>query len=172
MRLEKNNIIIRQALTDDYAILCKWWNDGKVMAHAGFPNGLGTTVEDIASNLSNDSKYTRMRLIIELNNEAIGEMNYRITDLKTAQIGIKICDFSRQEKGIGTICLNMLIDYLFEDIKVDKIVLDTNLKNRRAQHVYEKVGFVKTGESINSWVDQLGEKQSFVLYELKKDWRV
>ena len=47
-----------------------------------------------------------------------------------------------------------------------KIVLDTNLKNTRAQHVYEKLGFRKLGVRANSWVDQLGQPQSAVDYAL------
>jgi len=44
--------------------------------------------------------------------------------------------------------------------------LDTNLKNTRAQHVYEKLGFRKVRTRINAWKDQLGELQSAVDYEL------
>lgn len=38
-----NNICIRNATSDDAETLCIWWNDGSVMAHAGFPNGLYAT---------------------------------------------------------------------------------------------------------------------------------
>ncbi len=44
--------------------LAKWWNDGKVMAHAGFPNGLGTTATEIEKQIVNDSDETRRRLMI------------------------------------------------------------------------------------------------------------
>ena len=45
-------------------------------------------------------------------------------------------------------------------------VLDTNLKNKRAQHVYERLGFTKLRVNENAWTDQLGEWQSSVDYEL------
>ena len=35
---------IRNAVPADCRRLADWWNDGAVMAHAGFPNGLGTTL--------------------------------------------------------------------------------------------------------------------------------
>ncbi len=41
------NLTIRQAEVTDAKQLAAWWNDGAVMAHAGFPNGLGTTEEEI-----------------------------------------------------------------------------------------------------------------------------
>ena len=41
MRIQKDNILIRTATVDDAVQLNKWWNDGRVMEHAGFPYGLG-----------------------------------------------------------------------------------------------------------------------------------
>jgi hypothetical protein len=32
---------IRNAYARDAKILSEWWNNGEVMAHAGFPDGLG-----------------------------------------------------------------------------------------------------------------------------------
>lgn len=46
----------------------------------------------------------------------------------TAEIGIKICDFSKQNKGYGKILLSMLIFSLFNDMGYNKIILDTNVK--------------------------------------------
>ena len=59
----------------------------------------------------------------------------------------------------------MLIRYLF-DCGFEKIVLDTNLQNVRAQHVYESLGFQKLRINTDSWTDQLGQTQSSVDYEL------
>ena len=50
-----------------------------------------------------------------------------------------------------------------------KIILDTNLNNTRAQHVYEKLGFKKVRVKNNSWKNQLGEWQSSVDYELVEE---
>ena len=60
----------------------------------------------------------------------------------------------------------MLISFLFHDLEYQKIILDTNLNNKRAQHVYEELGFKKLQVHINSWKNQLGELQSSVDYEL------
>ena len=62
----------------------------------------------------------------------------------------------------------MLISCLFEN-GFRKIVLDTNLNNLRAQHVYESLGFRKLRINYDSWTDQLGQKQSSVDYELTEN---
>jgi len=158
---------IRNATVQDAKILREWWNDGKVMAHAGFPNGLGISEREIIESLEKDDSSHR-RLIIEFDNEPIGEMSYGTPQEKTAEIGIKICDADQQNKGHGTEYLKMLMKYIFMTMEYDKIILDTNLKNERAQYVYERLGFRKTGVNFDSWQDQLGEFQSSVEYEMTR----
>ncbi len=167
MLIENKELKIRNAEESDAGILAEWWNDGKVMAHAGFPNGLGTTTKEVAAKIRTDSDNTGRRLIIELDGLHIGEMSYRRTDGNSAEIGIKICDFSKQEKGYGKRLLSMLIKELFK-MDFEVIKLDTNLNNKRAQHVYEELGFKKLRINIDAWTDQLGVPQSTVDYELRK----
>ena len=168
MLIEKNGVRIRNAEAADCEQLAAWWNDGRVMAHAGFPLGLHTTAEEIRRQIVRDSDDTRRRLIIEYRSRAIGEMNYTNQGNQTAEIGVKICEPAYQEKGLGRVLLSLLIGRLF-DTGYAKIILDTNLKNTRAQHVYELLGFRKLRVNENAWTDQLGQAQSSVDYELTPD---
>lgn len=167
MYIKNDNLVLRHATTDDVQTLCNWWSDGKVMAHAGFPNGIHTDANELTDKIKNETDSSR-RLIIEIDSLKVGEMSYRIED-RVAEIGVKICDFSYQEKGYGTKILKMLIGYLFTEMNVQKIILDTNLGNTRAQHVYENIGFRKVAVRMNSWKNQLGVLQSAVDYELTKE---
>ena len=159
VKIQCENLIIRQAQIADAKQLAAWWNDGAVMAHAGFPNGLGTTegkvIEELGSGL----------MVIEESGRLIGECNYRNAADGVAEIGIKICETDCQNRGVGRKVLSMLIGWLFRN-GYSKIILDTNLRNTRAQHVYESLGFRKVRTNIDSWKDQLGRLQSSVDYEL------
>ncbi len=167
MYIEEDGLVIRNAVLQDAVILCNWWNDGRIMAHAGFPRGLGTTVQEIEEKLSKDDDYNR-RLIIEVNGMPSGEMCYRTVGNGIAEIGIKICDFTMQEKGYGTKLLHMLIKFLFNEMDYGLIKLDTNINNKRAQHVYEKLGFCRAGLRKDAWKDQMGVLQTAVDYELAR----
>lgn len=123
-----HDISIRNAEKKDCNQLAIWWNDGKVMEHAGFPNGLGTSAAEIEKQIANDDDKTKRRLIVEYKGTLIEELFNRGANL---------------------------------------IFLDTNLKNTRAQHVYEMLGFRKVSVNIDSWKNQLGELQSSVNYELE-----
>ena len=167
MLLKNDGLVVRHATTDDAQILCDWWSNGKVMAHAGFPNGVHTDVNELMDKIKNENDTSR-RLIIEIDSNTVGEMSY-VTKDDVSGIGIKICDSFYQEKSYGTKALKMLISYLFNEMKVQKIILDTNLNNTRAQHVYERIGFRKVAVHIDSWKNQIGVLQSSVDYELTKE---
>ncbi|MBK1809960.1 GNAT family N-acetyltransferase [Clostridium sp. YIM B02505] len=167
MHLKNDNLVLRYATVDDVKVLCDWWSDGKVMAHAGFPNGIYTDADKLAERIKDENSSSRI-LIIEIDCNKVGEMNYEVQN-NIATIGIKICDFAYQGKGYGTKALSMLIEFLFKDMKAEKVVLDTNLNNKRAQHVYEKIGFRKIAIRNNCWRDELGILQSAVDYELEKE---
>ena len=159
MLVQYNDLTVRPALPSDAPQLVRWWNDGAVMAHAGFPLGLGTTVEREIPRLRSGN-----RLMLEYQDRPIGEMNWRDVG-GAAEIGIKICEAPMQERGLGRIALSLLCAELFR-MGFPKIVLDTNLNNTRAQHVYETLGFQKVAVRRDSWRDQLGNLQSAVDYEL------
>lgn len=169
MNLRHQNILIRSANENDAPLLCKWWNDGSVMAHAGYPNGLGIEEDNIRKKIASETDDTCRRHIIMLNDEPIGEMNYRQLNETTCEIGIKICEAIHQNKGWGKQILSLFIQGLFHKRGYTKILLDTNLNNKRAQHVYETLGFKKLRINVNSWTDQLGIPQSSVDYELTEE---
>lgn len=164
MKLRYENLTIRQAEAADARQLSTWWNDGAVMAQVGFPNGLGITEEKVIARLSNDL------MVIEEGGRLIGECDYRNVSDGIAEIDIKICEIDCQNRGLGRKALSMLIGWLFQK-GYSKIVLDTDLENKRAQHVYESLGFRKVRTNLNSWKNQLGQLRSSVGYELmEKDF--
>lgn len=166
MLLQNGPLTIRPCRAQDARQLCLWWNDGAVMSHAGFPNGIGAVPEIEARRNDEQNPAVSLRHMIEYDNRPIGEMNYRFVQPDVCEIGIKICESSMQDRGLGKIALSMFIDGLFSQLHCKKVILDTNLKNERAQHVYERLGFAKLRVNIDSWTDQLGVPQSSVDYEL------
>lgn len=69
------------------------WNDGKIMEHAGFPNGLGESLEDTIENIKSWGGELGQLCIIEIDGKPIGELSYSIEG-DTAYPGWKICDFN------------------------------------------------------------------------------
>lgn len=180
MKIKKDNLLLRSATIDDARILNKWWNDGTVMAHAGFPHGTGESLEYTENLVKQNETLLSQRLIIEIDDKRVGEMMFGLyTDdeahERVSEMGIKICEPEYQNHGYGTTLLKMLITYLFTDaelnskFKIDKIVLDTNTNNKRAQKVYEqKLGFRTLGTEP-SWVDENGVQQYQIMYDMTRE---
>lgn len=168
MELRRDELCIRSVREGDAEMLCAWWNDGAVMAHAGFPNGLGITPERVREQIRAESDDTVRRFILEIRGVSAGEMSYRHRG-DAADIGIKICVPQLREHGYGRRLLTMLLTMLFDEKGYQRVVLDTNLKNRRAQHVYELLGFRRMRIEYGGFIDQLGEKQDVVYYELTRE---
>ena len=166
MFLKNGLITIRNAAADDAEQLAAWWNDGAVMAHAGWPLGLGTTPGRVREQIAEESDETTRRHIIEYDGVPIGEMNYRDLGGNRCEMGIKICVADMRDRGLGKVILSMFIEGLFRERGYETVCLDTNLNNLRAQHVYEELGFRKLRVCRDSFRDQLGAWQSSVDYEL------
>ena len=107
--------------------------------------------------------------MMEYDHHPIGECYYREIDKSTARIGIRICDFSLHNKGMGKIILSMLISHLFYELGYEYVIVITNLNNLRAQHVYETLGFQKIRIDENCEINQLGKPQSMVVYKMTCD---
>ena len=167
MVIKYENLTIRSAEAADAEQLCAWWNDGRIMAQFCMPNGANCTPEQVRKRIVDNQDEARGLYIIELDGKPIGEMSYRnfcypegiiVHDGKpiseadyrnmdgAVEPGIKICDFSARDKGYGAKLLTVFIDALFRYYGYESVILDTDLKNERAQHVYEnKLGFRRLG---------------------------
>ncbi|OHE42266.1 MAG: hypothetical protein A2Y16_01755, partial [Tenericutes bacterium GWF2_57_13] len=138
--------------------------------HAGYPDGIKKEPIELANELRAESLVIhplRRRLMIEFGGAPIGDMEYRI-EARICEIAVRIGDVAYQGMGIGTQALVMLIEYLFDQRDMEKIVLVTILENSRARHVYEKLGFVPLAVNRDSWIDQRGKRRTSVDYELSR----
>ena len=161
METQQDGVVIRTAERFDAQQLVTWWNDGAVMAHAGFPYGLHTTEEKVIAVMCEG------RCMTEYDGRRIGECCWRDRGNHTAEIGIKICETDDQKHGISRKVLTILIDLVFQN-DFELIVLDTDVNNTRARHVYESLGFQLIKINENSWQDQTGVYRSSVDYQLKE----
>lgn len=161
---------------EDAHHLLKWWNDGAVMAHAGFPKGLGLSLGAVEATIDRARAANSLYILLD-HDQAIGELSARLVDdkasggLKTFEIGIKICEVAYQNGGRGRVYLKNLLRDLFIERGAHQVVLDTNSTNKRAQALYEKLGFVRTQDPPHPWKDQLGHDQLSLNYVLTlEDW--
>lgn len=59
---------------------------------------------------------------------------------RSAQLGI-VLDPNYQSQGYGQDALERFLDYFFNEWSMDRISLEVNYFNKRALHIYQKLGF-------------------------------
>lgn len=163
------NISLRKATIDDSPLIQKWWQDGKVMAAVGFPQGLAVSIEEVQQSLHYYEEISgEFLLIIDEKGHPIGEFAYKPIEAKGATFDIKIGELSRQRQGYGKAALEKGMQRIAAQNRFNRIEITVNSTNEPALKLYEKVGFKQSGFLKDHWVNQVGERCSTVVmvYEL------
>lgn len=87
-------------------------------------------------------------------------------DLKQAEFGrIIIGDIEAQGKGYGVLSSRLICNIAFNKMGVEKLVLEVFEENSAAYHVYNKIGFKKTG------IRKINDRKLIEMELKKKDLR-
>lgn len=85
----------------------------------------------------------RLDLAIVVDQKIIGEIVVNLYDPKKNQANIRVLiSDSQVSKGYGTRAFDLLLPYIFNVVGLRSLHLDVFDFNPRAQHVYQKMGFV------------------------------
>jgi RimJ/RimL family protein N-acetyltransferase len=84
--------------------------------------------------------------------------------------GITIGDPARWGQGLGTDAVNALVDFAFGELRVERVQLDTERGNVRAQAAYRKAGFVEEGVFRHAWWQHGRWLDDVRMALLRDDW--
>jgi len=131
---------------EDAEIYVKWLNDFNVT------DGLGTSclITSLKSEkewLMNNSNQYQFAIVRLEDDKLIGSCGIQEIDQlrQCAEVGLFIGDDENRNKGYGKEVLNLLIDYGFDYLNLNNIMLKVFSFNERAIHCYKKVGFKEIG---------------------------
>lgn len=128
--------------------ILKWMNDMDVLQYL-------TTVNQ---RVTEDNEKIFMEKVLKdplyhyygifLDEELIGSVGLKDVDLtnRTAALGIVIGEKQHWDKGYGTEAIHLLLDYAFNVLNINNIILTTIGFNDRAVRCYEKAGFKVIGK--------------------------
>lgn len=96
---------------------------------------------------SGDDSTVLLLIALRENHEVIGDIAIQDIDRnnRTANIRIAIGDNKHQGKGYGSEALRLMLDYGFGIVNLHRIELEVFSYNKRALHVYERIGFTREG---------------------------
>ena len=86
---------------------------------------------------------SRKDFFIMYDDNPIGEICLKHIDFdkKECELSIHMQNNSVKNKGYGTQAERLILAYAFDTLGMDAVLADSVIKNKRSQHVLEKVGF-------------------------------
>lgn len=92
-----------------------------------------------------DSQQRRNRIVLTIihSGKSVGQLTLKNIDYnkKECTLSIILQNNSVKGRGIGTLAEKLALEYAFNEINMEVVNADTVIKNKRSQHVLEKVGF-------------------------------
>ena len=162
-------IYLRPITLDDTDLIVKWRNTKFVQDNFIFREEFTPEMHTNWMKTKVNNGKVVQYIICESNNSPVGSIYYRDIDLakKCAEFGIFIGEEYALGKGYGKEATSLFVNFGFESMGLDKIILRVTDKNGRAVHVYEKVGFKILYEETE--ISQpSGEELNVVFMEINK----
>lgn len=159
---------------DDYISFTEWINDYETSKYLDQYSKI-FTLEDEKDFVERARKDDKVYLsIVKLSNdELIGNISLMNIDHinKTATLGIMIGKNDEREKGYGTEAINLLLDYAFNHLNLNNIMLELLDTNERAKKCYLKCGFKELGVRKQSHYLEGIYHDSIYMQILKEDFK-
>lgn len=160
MYYQDDEIVIRDIYSEDIISLFPWSIDKEINRHD--PKPLPCSSEELLNECADycrkfdkeimnenisDRKY-KYFIITDKEDQLIGFVNFFSIDRvkKQGEMGVVIGDKRYWGKGIAYRSVSTAIDYIFENMDIDRIYIETGESNIRAQKLFERLEFNKCGE--------------------------
>lgn len=148
--LRGRSVFLRAPERADIDTFVRWFNDGEMLAFIGMRAPMSHALEerwfDHMLDAEGKTIYTFVICMRE-DGRPIGTIGF--FDLSvlngTAEFGISIGEKELWGRGLGTDAVEVLIDFGFGELRLERIELQVYDYNPRARRSYEKVGFTFEG---------------------------
>ncbi|WP_312699578.1 GNAT family protein [Sedimentibacter sp.] len=151
-KLVGERIYLSPMNVEDAEIYVKWLNDFAVTDAIGTSNRV-VSLEGEREWLSQNSSQSQFAIIRAEDDKLIGNCGIQAIDQsrQCAEVGLFIGDEENRNKGYGQDVLNTLLNYGFNYLNLNNIMLKVFSFNEGAISCYKKVGFKEIGRRRQSY---------------------
>ncbi|PZD95829.1 N-acetyltransferase [Paenibacillus sambharensis] len=150
-RLIGARVMLREYRADDFAAMRRWVNDPEIVNQLSdiflYPHTESSTESFIQGQIEGGPDHKGF-VIADISTEAyIGQIDLFRIDWKNrkAELGIVIGAKELQGKGYGSEALQLLQDFVFNRLNLNRLQLEVYDYNEQAYACYRKVGFKEDG---------------------------
>ncbi|REG04689.1 GNAT family N-acetyltransferase [Pelolinea submarina] len=170
------HIRLRAITKGDLAQFVIWMNDPDVFRNTSMFAPLSPEQEEQWYQDTLTHRVEEQPLAIEVKTDGgwklVGDVGLMNLDqrIRSAEIGIFIGDKSCWDKGYGTEALQMILDFGFGSVNLNRIYLRVFETNPRGIHCYEKVGFQHEGRMRQAYYLDGKYIDVLLMSILKSEW--
>ena len=140
-------VYLRPAERTDVPLFARWLSDARTTRNLALRSPISVAAEErwFDELLEHHGRDRWHFAICRLSDDrAVGVIDLHEIDLTNggAGLGIIIGDPADRGQGYGGDALDTLIDFGFEELRLERVWLDVNASNPHARRLYERVGFV------------------------------
>ncbi|MBP3951753.1 GNAT family N-acetyltransferase [Bacillus suaedae] len=142
--IEGEKIILRPFKTADFPYIEECLKDAEVIKLTGSTSDrVRDTVLDWYNTRNDQMDRLDLAIVDKSQDILVGEVVLNLYDAESNSMNYRILIGPRgRNRGLGTEATEQMIDYAFQNMKLDQVTLSVYEFNPRARSVYEKVGFV------------------------------
>lgn len=174
MNLESMRIYLRPLQDLDAPIMLGNTTDEEIRYMTGTKSNF--TLEQIKAHINhinNDSSRYDFAICLKENDQMIGELS--ILDIegddKKAGFRISMSSIELTGKGYGTEAIKIVLQFVFEELHLNRLQLEVFSHNLRGIRAYEKVGFVNEGVLRESLYYNGNYSDEIIMAMLKSDYK-
>ena len=162
-------IKLRTLLDKDIPGMLEWMHDEDIASHFRF-NCLSTTYDDVLNFVkkSHSDDKNRHFAIVDKDDEYLGTISLKNIDFENLKAEYAVVLRKKYHGcGYGKIATDLIVDYAFNELGLNKIYLNVLEENSQAISFYEKYGFIYEGCAYEDIIID-GKKKNLKWYCLLK----
>ncbi len=172
--LRGERVYLRPLEPDDLEIVHRWFEDTRIQTLMGDPPvSLAARRKRYEDAAKGDGREVFRFVICLLDDDrAIGRTDVFEIDRQNGScaFGITIGDPGLWGQGLGTDAVNAVVDFAFGQLRMERIWLDTDDHNTRAQGAYRKAGFVEEGRLRHAFYQDGRWSDDIRMALLRDEW--
>ena len=153
--LRGERVYLRPLEPDDADLVSRWYADDRVRRLMGDPpTSFARRRRRYEDAVKEDGDAVYRFLICRLaDDEPVGRTDLFEIDRANGScaFGIAIGDPALWGQGLGTDAVNAIVDFAFGELRMERVWLDTDAANERAQATYRRAGFTVEGRLRHAW---------------------
>lgn len=167
-------VYLRPLEPDDADLVSRWYADDRVRKLMGDPPmSFARRRQRYEDAVKEDGDSVYRFVICRLEDDvAVGRTDIFEVDRANGScaFGIAIGDPGLWGQGLGTDAVAAIVDFAFGELRMERVWLDTDAANARAQAVYVKAGFTVEGRLRHAWFQDGAYLDDIRMAMLRDEW--